>query len=85
MEPAPLGLKGTVLSAAERAGGAICYDTATLLPSVLPHAAALGPDGCQRDVIVSPLSTLLALGGPLGLTQDIAKVRVVQGVVMLRV
>ena len=75
VEPAPLASRGAALSTATRAGGGVCYDTATLLPSVLPLAAAVDADGCQSDVILSPLSTLLLLGGPLGLTQDIIKVR----------
>ena len=75
MEPASLQSQGTILSAAERASGDVCYDTATLLPSVLPLAAAVGASGCQGDVILSPLSTLLVLGSPLGLNQGIITVR----------
>ena len=75
VEPAPLALQNSVLSVAERSSGSICYDTATLLPNVLPLVAQLGPTGCASDVILSPLSTLLALGAPLGLTGDIIKVR----------
>ena len=75
VEPAPLAAQNSVLSAAERSSGGICYDTATLLPNVLPLAAQLGATGCANDVILSPLSTLLALGAPLGLTGDMIKVR----------
>ena len=74
MEAAPLTLQNSILSAADRSSRNVCYDMATLLPNVLPLAAQLGPSGCENDVILSPLSTLLALGAPVGLTGELIKV-----------
>lgn len=74
VEAAPLTLQNSILSAVDRSSGNVCYDMATLLPNVLPLAAQLGPSGCEHDVILSPLSTLLALGAPVGLTGELIKV-----------
>ena len=73
VEPAPVGTQSSPVSAADIDTGELCYDTATLLPNVLPLLAALPAAGCDQDIIVSPLSTLLALGGPLGLTNGAVK------------
>ena len=73
IEPAPVETQGSALSTADIDAGETCYDTATLLPNVIPLLAAVPAAGCAQDIIVSPLSTLLAVGEPLGLTSGAVK------------
>ena len=63
------------MTAADILAGQTCYDTVTLLPNVVPLLAAVPATGCGQDIIVSPLSTLLAVGAPYGLTGDGVKAR----------
>jgi hypothetical protein len=69
VEPAAVEGQGTSVTSAVIDAGQTCYDTATLLPNVVPLPAT----GCGQDIIVSPLSTLLAVGAPTGLTADAMK------------
>ncbi len=75
VKPAPVETQGSAVSSADIAANQTCYDTATLLPNVMPLLAAVPAEGCKQDIIVSPLSTLLAIGAPLGLTDSAVKAR----------
>ena len=75
VEPAPVETQGSAVSPADIEAAQTCYDTATLLPNVLPLLATVPLEGCKQDIIVSPLSTLLAIGAPLGLTESALKAR----------
>ena len=75
VEPAPVEAQGSAVSSADIVANQTCYDTATLLPNVMPLLAAVPAEGCEQDIIVSPLSTLLAIGAPLGLTDSAVKAR----------
>ena len=73
VEPAAVAEQETSVTPAVIDDGQTCYDTATLLPNVVPLLAAVPATGCGQDIIVSPLSTLLAVGAPAGLTADAIK------------